>query len=61
MSLLNHIDVNEFPGLQDWLSRQPSLAMMDEKELLLLLLFKLELLQRSVNEVRSNTKTHWST
>ena len=58
--MLNHIDPNDFPGLHEWLDRHPTLARMDEKELLLLLLYKLDTEQRSLNEIRSNTKTHWT-
>lgn len=60
-STLDHITPDDFPGLQEWLDHRPALAMMDEKELLLLLLYKLEMLQLSITEVRQNTTTHWAT
>lgn len=59
-SLLDHIDPTEYPGLREWLDRHPELISMDEKALLLLVLYKLEGQQRALNEIQLDTKTHWT-
>jgi hypothetical protein len=55
----NGISKNERTKLLQWLNKQDALTSMSEKELLLVLLFRLNALQTSIDEIQKNTKTHW--
>jgi hypothetical protein len=51
--------IPERPQLLQWLNNHPAVQNMNEKELLLLLLFRIDTIDATVRDILYNTKTHW--
>lgn len=58
--LIDHLSPIELADFRIWIDRHSYLLEISDKDLLLLVLFRLEAMRQSVEETRNNTKTHWS-